>query len=412
MHFKLAILTALARRPDGRATLGEVRREVEVLSANQDQAPATEDLSALRDIDIFQSGLVVADGRGLQITDAGRSLLDALETFSEPSIPPVSSSSSKSLELIDDLIGTGRRPKLIDLERRKLDEQADFKPIQQQASDGSDDAKSSAADSGVVADGHPEIDASRSPHRADPDQTVSENSQLIAIDPADRIAGDAPAFLTRSLGSELQTDAPKVSHREKLVKAIAAGLDRARRVWRGHLVRDVPNTTAPRRTAGIGGGMFAILTVLVVTICAGALVALTQIKTLKTEIASLQRELLPLRERLAKHDQAEKAREAEITAAAEKSKALTQSRAEQAPLTFSREEVQLIREYIKPAPFAGPAAPAVSVGDPVTSGTIPFPSPLIEKVPKLLGARFAIRNGAIIIVRKDSRQADAVLAPY
>ena len=117
MHFKLAILTALARRPDGRATLGEVRREVEVLSANQDQAPATEDLSALRDIDIFQSGLVVADGRGLQITDAGRSLLDALETFSEPSIPPVSSSSSKSLELIDDLIGTGRRPKLIDLER-------------------------------------------------------------------------------------------------------------------------------------------------------------------------------------------------------------------------------------------------------------------------------------------------------
>jgi len=33
-------------------------------------------------------------------------------------------------------------------------------------------------------------------------------------------------------------------------------------------------------------------------------------------------------------------------------------------------------------------------------------------LPKLLGARFAIRNGAIIIVRKDSQQADAVLAPY
>ena len=158
--------------------------------------------------------------------------------------------------------------------------------------------------------------------------------------------------------------------------------------------------------------MFALLTLLVVTICAGALVALTQIKTLKTEIASLKRELLPLRERLTRYDQAEKAKEAELTAAAEKSKALTQNRSEQAPLTFSREEVQLIREYIKPAPFAGPAAPAISVGDPVTSGTIPFPSPLTEKVPKLLGARFAIRNGAIIIVRKDSRQADAVLAPY
>ena len=68
--------------------------------------------------------------------------------------------------------------------------------------------------------------------------------------------------------------------------------------------------------------MFAILTVLVATICAGALVALTQIKTLKTEIASLQRELLPLRERLARFDQAEKAKEAEIKAAAEKAKAL------------------------------------------------------------------------------------------
>ena len=210
----------------------------------------------------------------------------------------------------------------------------------------------------------------------------------------------------------MQTNAPKISRREDLVNAIVARLERARSVWQRHLVRDVPSTTAARQSTGISGRTFALLTLLVVTICAGALVALTQIKSLQTEIASLKRELLPLRERLTKYDQAEKAKEAEITAAAEKSKALTQSRAEQAPLTFSREEVQLIREYIKPAPFAGPAAPAISVGDPVTSGTIPFPSPLTEKVPKLLGSRFAIRNGAIIIVRKDSRQADAVLAPY
>jgi hypothetical protein len=412
MHFKLAILTALAGRPDGRATLAEISREVEVLSANDDQAHATDELSPLGDIDIFQSGLVVADGRGLQITDAGRSLLDALETSTEPSIPPVSSSGSNPLKLIDDPIGTGRPLKIFDLERQKLDEQTDFKLIQQQGSDGSDDAETSVADAGVVTDGQPEIDASRSPHRADRDQTVSESSRPIAIDPADRIAPAAPAFLTQTFGAELQTNARKVSRRKKLVKAIAARLERARRVWRGHLVRDVPNTTARRQTAGIGGGAFALLTLLVVTICAGAVVALTQIKTLQTEIASLKRELLPLRERLAKYDQAEKAKEAEITAAAEKGKALTQSRAEQAPLTFSREEVQLIREYIKPAPFAGPVAPAVSVGDPVTSGTIPFPSPLTEKVPKLLGSRFAIRNGAIIIVGKDSRQADAVLAPY
>ena len=65
-------------------------------------------------------------------------------------------------------------------------------------------------------------------------------------------------------------------------------------------------------------GLFALLTLLVITICAGAVLALTQIKSLKTEIASLQRELLPLRERLARFDQAERAKEAEIKAAAEK----------------------------------------------------------------------------------------------
>src|SRR5438034_11491335 len=33
-------------------------------------------------------------------------------------------------------------------------------------------------------------------------------------------------------------------------------------------------------------------------------------------------------------------------------------------------------------------------------GTIATPSQLTDKVPKLLGARFAIRNGAIVTVRK------------
>ena len=51
------------------------------------------------------------------------------------------------------------------------------------------------------------------------------------------------------------------------------------------------------------------------------------------------------------------------------------------------------------------------LGDIVGAATIPLPSPLMEKIPKLLGARFTTRNGSIIIVRRDSRQADAVLGP-
>ena len=38
----------------------------------------------------------------------------------------------------------------------------------------------------------------------------------------------------------------------------------------------------------------------------------------------------------------------------------------------------------------------------------PLTSSLTEKVPKLLGASFATRNGAIIIVKRGSRQAAAV----
>jgi hypothetical protein len=86
-------------------------------------------------------------------------------------------------------------------------------------------------------------------------------------------------------------------------------------------------------------------------------------------------------------------------------------RADQTALNLSREEIQLIKDYIKPAPSAGAAAATINVGDPVEGAMIPLPSQLTDKVPKLVGGKFTIRNGAIIIVKRDSRQADAVLAP-
>ena len=76
---------------------------------------------------------------------------------------------------------------------------------------------------------------------------------------------------------------------------------------------------------------------------------------------------------------------------------------------LSREEIQLIRDYIKPAPGAGSAIEPIKVGDPVIGETIPFPSPITEKVRKLLGARFTIRNGVIVITRNGSNRADAVI---
>ena len=132
----------------------------------------------------------------------------------------------------------------------------------------------------------------------------------------------------------------------------------------------------------------------------------------------LHRELLPLRERLGKLEQIENAKrdsnqqeEAQNKPDTEKNKLGGKTRTEQAALNLSREEIQLIRDYIKPAPSAGTGAPAINVGDPVGGAMIPLPSPLTEKVPRLVGARFTTRNGAIIISKKNSRRADAVLAP-
>ena len=135
-----------------------------------------------------------------------------------------------------------------------------------------------------------------------------------------------------------------------------------------------------------------------------------QVKSLKSELTAVQRELLPLRERVARLDQVERSREAAEKVSGQKNQS-RENRAEEAPLLFSREEIQLIRDYIKPAPLVDSSTAPASVGDPVTGPTIPFPSALTEKISKLIGARFAIRNGVIIILKKDSRRADAVLGP-
>jgi hypothetical protein len=83
VNFKLAILSVLARRPGGRASLDDLKDEVAALTADDGQSE--EIASALNDIDIFQLGLVTPEGDGLRITDAGRSALKALEASSEPS---------------------------------------------------------------------------------------------------------------------------------------------------------------------------------------------------------------------------------------------------------------------------------------------------------------------------------------
>ena len=179
--------------------------------------------------------------------------------------------------------------------------------------------------------------------------------------------------------------------------------------------QDISDARVERRGREGPGAVLALISLIVIVAGVGAAVALTQIRSLKSEIAALHRELAPLKERVAQLDQAEKARrqaeqqqDAKDKSAIERSSRIGET---QAALNLSSEEIQLVKVYIRPAPSTGAPADAIKVGDIVDGAMIPLPSPLTEKIPKLLGARFAIRNGAIIIVRKDSRQADAVLAP-
>jgi hypothetical protein len=98
--------------------------------------------------------------------------------------------------------------------------------------------------------------------------------------------------------------------------------------------------------------------------------------------------------------------------AAEKTDGSGQIRQAASALSLSPDEIRAIKEYIKPAPIADQAtSPSINVGDHMSEATIPVPSPLSDKVPKLVGAKFTIHNGAIVIIKRDSHQVDAVLGP-
>jgi hypothetical protein len=118
VQFKLAILSLLANRPDGRATLDELRGEIAGLTINEHEPDELD--AALDEIDIFQSGLVTPEDGGLRITDTGRAALNTLIGSVSPSQP---------LKSIDDLVGTEDRLKIFDLDLRKPGEGIDFTPV-------------------------------------------------------------------------------------------------------------------------------------------------------------------------------------------------------------------------------------------------------------------------------------------
>lgn len=404
MQFEFAILTALASRTDGQASPEQLRDEVEALTA-ADGTSVLEQYCTTNDIDVFRDGLVISQHGALRITDAGRALLHAVNAYHASLSTPAG---SPSLKLIDDLIGAEERARVFELDLRRDGEPADLGPSEEQAP-SADEADTASMDAEPVADDPPSPEAwPVAEAAASEDLTVQRHNAAVL----DEIRTLPPPSHTVRQRERAPRTAPQPRDR---FAPVARKLRALRSAWRRHLERETPKPRAARRAEHLNGLMFALLVTLLIILCAGAALALAQIKALKSEITSLQHELFPLKERLARIDQAERARAAENKAASDKTaseKVDIENRSQPAPLVLSREEAQLIRDYIKPAPSAGTAGPPVSPGDPFTGGAIPLPSPVTDKIPKLIGARFAIRNGAIVIVRKDSRQADAVLPAY
>jgi hypothetical protein len=145
-------------------------------------------------------------------------------------------------------------------------------------------------------------------------------------------------------------------------------------------------------------------------------VAVTEYNSLKIEISGLKKELGGTRERLAKL-------EANISVAllSEKIKRTIDDRMPQganAPSTasfaLSRDEVQVIRDFIKvPPPLPG-TVQTMNVGDHLPEAVLaPLPEPIMEKVPKLRGARYTVdRNSAIIVAAPSTDRVDVIINPF
>jgi hypothetical protein len=346
---KLAILYVLSRRPGGQATFDELEREMKGLGERAEQTDKWHEFVELADKDVFRSDVVSCDEQGyFRITEAGQSLLRAIDEAT-----------------LEGQIGN-----------------------------------QTAVESPVPTQGVRNFD------------NADTNDSPVAIQDG------APGFVKPNFAST-RTASERSSWRFDPTTSIASGFKRVLRILRGHVEFDISGLKIPKdRAAGIGGAVLAVLSLLVIVIAGGAVIAVNHIKSLKAEIATLQREVVVIKNQAARLEAAESKREADQNdnqrrPGTEKTDGSGQSRQAASALSLSPDEIRAIREYVKPAPIADQAiSPSINVGDHITEVTIPVPSPLTDKVPKLLGARFTIRNGAIVLIKRDSHQADAVLPPY
>jgi len=396
LQIPFAMLEFLASRPDGRATVDEFIQELKALKSRQ----SSEQFSNLDSVDALQTGLVVQENDGLRITEAGRLVLRAVEDFGNSSPDAEGFERSQSLE-VDAPSDAEMRQRIFDLELRAT---ADS-PARESLEDELEIDQTIQPDSALPFENRIEAEVAQT--AGQPAGERRDTNSLTVLARAPSSFKQEPGKLERSASPPSRSSARSTT--------VASNLKRLGGILRGHIEQEAPNIRTGARGGGVGGLVLSVLALLVIIICAGTYIAVAQIKSLKSEISGLEKELAPLKRQVAISEQQEKVRKEQnippVIAPVDKRTSVAETRPTSTALVLSSDEVRLIREYIKPSPVAGAAAQPINVGDPVTTGTIPLPSPLTEKIPKLLGARFTIRNGAIVILKRESRHADAVLGP-
>ena len=171
-----------------------------------------------------------------------------------------------------------------------------------------------------------------------------------------------------------------------------------------------PERNLARYSRGAKAGLVAAACAGVFLAGSGVAFLLGQLSGLRNELASVRRELSGAKDRIARLE-----RKADEPSIAQRFTDL-QKQAEdrpRVPLELSREEIQLVRDYIKVPPAPPGTAGTIQLGAVVPPATlVPLPQQIGDKFARLIGARFTTdRNGAIVIVGRGSRHADAIIAP-
>lgn len=393
MNWTLAILHVLASDAGRPFTIEEISRAIK---AQPDRLESIKQLPPSGDVDIFRSELISHVDGGWQITEAGLSTLRSLEAAFSTHQSPSATSPAWARDMIHELEAIGGRVDKFHAKPEQaeggLQDRAD--PIR---SFGRDEENAMAM--GGLDRGHAPVDLDHARRTPDGDH----NQAPSAAPPVAHL----PPFLRPGAGYGPQSNdgAPPSSIFSRLVAAKnllllqGINLHSAKNVLASTLANGSP------RAQGVAFAMLALFGIVAVVFL------LSQVVTYKSENRLLQREVSKLRENLGRMEQAVKTEKDADQKKPESSADLEIRTDQRSGFELSNDEIQSIREYIKPAPYAGVAGPVINIGEPFEGATIPLPAPLMEKIPKLLGGRFAIRNGAIVILKSGSDRVNAVLHP-